>query len=525
VSEFVAAYAPHIPPTQDGCAIDTAWLAETSRLAIAGDARAVDQLAVMHRHNLLRIFAQHHCRDPGHDCPEHRHCNVLERIAARWDEARRAVDEQVKSLPSSSSSALRTDGAMDARLLAGVMDIDAVRRRATQQSRDEAHTVDWWRRLHTAGTDPDDATAAAALALADLLADIATAEYVASRKAEHDRRAEKERQYAAAAKRRERERAAATAAKRQRQEGERARQAAEREKAAQVAAQQARTVELERRRHRRRRAVRRAAAVALASPLYWLLGHGVAGKLMFRPRIDLAEAHRIDWIFTALDTGAGLAAVLFVVAVWHAWTGVRRRDRAAVAVGVALIVTAIGTLIGLPQAWRYHEAARADTVVRQRGGFIDRDGRPVYGDCGIWTVDPRGAGVLAVLTQGSGKTCQQVSVYKDSRRVDTFTLPENEHFRTYLPWYIHQASDHRSPVAATAVETDGGAWHLIGLSMSPSSLTNAWTLNDPQFTGAFTKVRIGDLLVIEGATKLVAVQLSDGSIRWTHGCPAGPTLV
>jgi hypothetical protein len=61
--------------------------------------------------------------------------------------------------------------------------------------------------------------------------------------------------------------------------------------------------------------------------------------------------------------------------------------------------------------------------------------------------------------------------------------------------------------------------------MSPSSLTNAWTLNDPQFTGAFTKVRIGDLLVIEGATKLVAVQLSDGSIRWTHGCPAGETYL
>ncbi|GAA0575678.1 hypothetical protein GCM10010172_70530 [Paractinoplanes ferrugineus] len=462
VSVFVATFAPHLPAE-----VSIGDLVELAGRAAAGDDDARTAVSRLHRHNMLRTFARHNCREASHHCGSGKACAVLLAAAKLWDELVPVTVAAVADLP---RRAHPDEPAITAQLLAMVLE-PATLNVPIGLAGAQRDMPTWWLRLLTtarvtAGQLGDGNARTARLALAALTHDAARAERDEVRRREIGRGTP----------------------------------VPENPPPPAISAAPPRF------RHR-------PLAAALGLALAAVAAGAVLADRWWRPADALPGIYGLEPGYTvpAGVTGLALTSSLFAVVVVardlrrRRWSDARYRA----AVTVALVV--VSALV-VPQArklWQTHAHQNATRFGQNHDLALDEHDRPIRTACGILRSSDSDAVVLA-KTGG----CRTADVYLRGHRTGRLTLPG-----TPSRFWVTSAEPDGVIVTAAWLPS-ARRWRLTAFTVVAPDYP-LWTLDLEQASPTLEAVRGVGIVAFEGRTDIYAVGLQIGQVLWRQPCPAG----
>lgn len=534
VATFVSTFAPHLRPRFCGRSSDEAGLTAMALATLRGDAETGQLLDGLLRHNVLRAFADHDCSDRGHACGAGRPCAVLGTAAVTWYAGWTSAQAALATVP---ATAAVGDGRLAAQLLLLAFD----RRqhdRGPEHARIDEHAPQWWRRLVALAHAEREQGNDGPWALALLAGDAARAEAAAAHRQDIDSR-KAAAQTIRRAKEEQAKQSFARAAAARREAAERARleqeaQVAATRAAAEATAQRRRRAHLDQARRRRRRACGILAGGAAVGLLALVVGHWTADAAIAE-RSTLPGVRDVDLSYGVSDALVGVAVLSppLTVGAWlyaryrHGWRIRQRGGRRALS-GATVLLLVVSSMLptGLAR-WAAHEKTLIAAAVQRAwnaGVLVDPTGRPIPYDCRATGVAPASLGIGVALSDKSGDGCRTVRLYSNSRLLGTHQLPDRSYFAAATSWQGQRTADGAATTIVGLFAAKDG-WRFVALSsaapqralwISRSPLTS-WNPRSPFF------LRLGDLLVFEGASALTAVRINDGSVAWQRGCADGQT--
>ncbi|GIF17371.1 hypothetical protein BJ973_009667 [Actinoplanes tereljensis] len=484
VSTFIATFAPHLPPCFDDIEISIADLVGLAHRAADGDEAARASVSRLYRHNMLRTFSRHNCREDSHHCGPGKACAVLRTAAERWDELVPAATAAVADLPPRLHPA---EPAIVAQLLAMILDAAAMQVPLGLAGA-QRDMPTWWLRLILTARVPADSAGyenarVAQLALAVLTHDAARAERDEVRRQETGRD-----------------------------------KSLEAGNAEPVALPEAA------RSGRLSRLLPMVGFPALAIAVAVMIS-AIAADHWWRTTGSVPEIYDFGLGYSG---PAGLTGLLFTsplvatVAVTH-WVRRRRWFRAGLAAFTAVVLawSAASVVPGLRELWLHHAHDRAVHYAEVHDIAVDEHDRPIQAQCGIQRSGDNDDVVLAL--DGKVKTgCRTASVYLRGRRTGTLTLPADTQWTTASRFWFTSSDDTGVLVVAGWVP-DRRDWRLIAVMVGYPDF-GVWTrdLDSAGTTSTQLKaIRWSGVVAFPSRTDVYAIGLSTGQTVWHRSCSAG----